>query len=259
MEPDASWLWSRKALSSPSCQSPDVVSNAKMCDGDATSVVIHTDGQQPECLSAHLLGCKFDMHDLDQLDFDMHMEGCRWTWTAPLWLTPDLWETSASGGDSGEVDMLETCPAYALASNFATGGEQKRYWFADPNNVTLHLTMKKEAENSVAGIKVKACQVHELRNGQCTFGTNGFIRDHAHYPDIYGANACTKGDCLYHFVSDIWNGEKGDGGRSGCAFNRWHRSSGCGFSVQNIRIKGRAAAFKGECAALLANSDVAVV
>jgi hypothetical protein len=229
---------------SPSCTSPPVQNNARMCQGDPTSVVIEGNGQ-PQCLSAKASDCKFSMYDMEQLDFDVNMLGCGGTWAAPLWMSPNRWK---GGGASGEVDMMENCPSSAVYSNFAGGGDQVRWSFADPNNLRSHTTMWKRADsNGVMSVFVKTCQPSELVSGSCAFGgTMAYLRD------IYGLNGCSNGgDCIYTLISDIWNGFSGDGGYIGCAGGQPHYSSGCSVAVSRIRFKAAAGTFLGNCAALV--------
>lgn len=215
-----------------------------MCEGDPTSVVIQGNGQ-PQCLSAQMSDCRFNMHDFDQLDADLNMVGCGGTWAAPLWMTPDHW---AGGGDSGEVDMLENCPSSSVDSNFAGGGTQEKWTIANPNSFQGHMTMWKqadEADSSTQSIHVKLCNPDEVQSGVCPEGVTAYLHD------IYGKNGCSNGaNCMYTMVSDIWNGLDGDGGYAGCAGGKTHASSGCHISITNIRVQASSGTFTGKCAAL---------
>lgn len=255
MDANDEWVWSHDAVPSPSCTSPPVENVARMCAGDPTSVVMSSNGQ-PQCLSAQMLDCKFNMYDIDQLDFDVHMEGCAGTWAAPLWMSPNRW---MGGGDSGEIDMLENCPTDSVHSNFAGGGSQIEWGFADANNWNGHTTMWKQQDaDGIMSIHVKACQPWEMDGGSCSE-----VGDVAYLRDIYGLNGCNDGgDCVYTMISDIWNGLDGDGGYQGCAGGQPHYSSGCTFSVTNIRFKASPGTFQGKCEALtgggLSNETVVI-
>lgn len=246
VEASSDWIWSHTAISSPSCTNPAVQNVAKMCENDPTSVVIQGSGQ-PQCLSAQMLDCKFNMHNIEQLDFEVNMIGCNGTWTAPLWMTPDHWE---GGGSSGEIDMVENCPSNAVHSNFAGGGSQVKWSFADPNSVRFHTTMWKQADgDGVQSIHVKSCDPGEAGSGSCSEDGAAYLRD------IYGLNGCNNGhNCMYTMVSDIWNGYSGDGGYQSCAGGQTHYSSGCIFSVTNIRMTAASGTFTGKCAALVHSS-----
>jgi len=243
VDASSDWVWSHEAVPSPSCTSPAVQNVAKMCSGDPTSVVIQGDGQ-PQCLSAQMSDCRFNMHDIDQLDFDVDMVGCGGTWAAPLWMTPDHW---AGGGASGEIDMVENCPSTSVNNNFAGGGTQVKT-SADPNSWRGHTTMWKQADSDgVQSIHVQSC---DPSASSCSEGG-----DVAYLRDIYGLNGCRGGEnCMYTMVSDIWNGNSGDGGYSGCAGGKPHYSTGCSISVTNIRFKAAEGTFTGKCAALLGSS-----
>merc|ERR1719329_1859409 len=57
-----------------------------------------------------------------------------------------------------------------------------------------------------------------------------------------------RGDCIYHMISDLWNGVDGDGGWVGCTHRVTNWGSQCKVSVTNIRTKG--VPFTGKCAAM---------
>jgi len=253
VDASSDWVWSHDAVPSPSCSSPAVENVAQMCTGYPTSVVIRGNGQ-PQCLSAQMPDCKFNMFDIDQLDFDTNMVGCRGTWAAPLWMTPNYW---AGGGDSGEIDMLENCPTDQLWSNFAGGSQQVAWSFADTDSFSGHTTMtlwKQVDGNGVMSIHVKTCKSSEVVGGSCSE-----VGGVAYLQDIYGKNGCSNGvDCIYTLVSDTWNGLARDSGFQGCAGGKPHYSSGCSVSVSNIRFKAFAGTFTGNCAKLNADSATLV-
>lgn len=89
------------------------------------------------------------------------------------------------------------------------------------------------------------CNFDEMQGGSCPDDGNV-----AYYKKVFDANGCKNGDCVYQFVSDIWNGNSGDGGYAACAGGRTHRSSGCSTSVRNIRAQAAEGTFAGKCAAL---------
>jgi hypothetical protein len=248
VEASADWVWSHEAMDSPSCTSPAVENVAEMCEGDPTSVVIRSSGQ-PQCLSTQMPDCKFNMRSIDQLDFDVNMLGCRGTWAAPLWMSPNRW---LGGGDSGEIDMLENCPTDALWSNFAGGGDQVSWAFANTDSFSGHTSMWKRADDDgVVSIYVQTCDASEVD------GTGSCARtsDAAYLRDIYGKNGCNNGgDCVYTLISDIWNGVSGDAGYQSCANGQTHPSSGCSVSVTNIRFKAATGTFAGKCAVLASDT-----
>jgi len=237
----ADWIWNTDAVPSPSCTSPPVENHALMCEGDPTSVVIQGNGG-PQCLSAHS-ACNFHMGNIFQLDFDVSILGCAGTWAAPLWMTPDEWGTD--GPSSGEIDMLEMCPTDALYSNFAGGGTQKKWSSADVNNFHGHTTMWKRAdEYGEQGISVTTCISADMIDGACPEVGAAFL------PNIYDQHGCHDGNCMYHLISDIWNGNDGDGGYQYCASGQSHSSGGCSLSISNILFDAVPGTFEGKCAAL---------
>jgi len=242
--PSSDWVWSSVASPSPSCTSPPVQNNAQMCSGDPTSVVTQGSGQ-PQCLAAKMYDCKFNLHAIQQLDFDINMIGCGGTWAAPLWMSPDHWE---GGGASGEIDMMENCPADAVWNNFAGGGSQVKVAIADPNSFQGHTTMWIQADggSGTQSVHVKTCDPSSMQGGSCP--ETGAV---AYLHDIFGLNGCKRGNCMYTMISDIWNGNSGDAGYAGCAGGHTHLSSGCGFSVTNIRFKATPGTFIGKCSSLV--------
>jgi len=202
--------------------------------------------------------CAFNMHDLDQLDFDVDMLGCQGTWAAPLWMTPTLWE---GGPDSGEIDMMENCPWDQVRSNFAGDSDDNTEvsWTQGSNDLgngddfRSHTTLWKQQDaDGVMGIYVSTCRQTEVgSDGSCSKTGAAFQRD------IYGKNGCSKGDCVYRMVSDLWNGKYGDGGWSACTQEGTNMGSNCKFSVTNIRSKG--VKYAGKCAALMGSSLPMVV
>jgi len=250
--PDSSWVWNTAAMASFSCDSPAVVNNGKMCQGDPTSIVFQASGQA-ECLSSQVDACKFNMHDLEQLDFDVNQIGCKGTWAAPLWMTPDTWK---DGPNSGEIDMMENCPYTQVRSNFAGDSAENTQisWTDDPTHDVVgsgddfqsHTTLRKQAwGDGLMSIFVRTCKQSEVgSDGSCP-NDDGQASQH----DIYGKNGCSQGNCMYRLVSDLWNGVHGDAGWTGCtAGGNTNYGSQCKFSVTNIKIKGPQ--FSGSCAAL---------
>lgn len=238
--PESDWLWDRGTEFYPSCTSPGVTNNAQQCHGDPTSVIFRANGN-PECLATQMSQCKFNMYNLQQLDFDISLENCLGTWAAPLWLTPDYW---AGGGLSGEIDMVEICPTSLLRSNFA--GVYSPYgtevaWNYDANSFAGHVTMVIDNGR----VSVNMCT---NVGGECqTYGG-------ATYENIFASNACSGHDCVYTFISDIWNGISGDGGYWGCAGGHTTPGSQCAYSIRNIRTKAAAGTFPSACSALVSGS-----
>jgi len=251
-DPQSNWAWSTGVSTCPSCTNPPTQNWGKMCPGDPTSVVIENYGK-PSCLRTAMTDCKMNMHEVQQIDFDLRLSLCGSTWAAPLWLTPDYW---AGGGASGELDLVELCPAGDVWTNFAGAeapiGYQSKWEFADPNYFIGHVTMWKNEDGGKGGVTAKMCDETERDNhgGHCS-GKNA-----AYYPSVYGSNGCSSShDCMFTMVSDIWNGYSGDGGFYACSAG-YPQTDTCRTSVRNIRIKGPQ--FYGKCAALNAWTDEVV-
>lgn len=155
--------------------------------------------------------------------------------------------------------MVETCPTGNLHSNYAGGGYGVSWTNFDANYFHGHVTVWKRWVHGKAGISVKICDADEMMaNGYSCHGDGA-----AWYPDIYGSNACSDGhNCMFKFVSDIWNGHTGDSGFEHCTAKHKHpRTADCKHSVRNIKVKGvKGPIFSGKCAPLnAAHQQVEVV
>eukprot|EP00854_Cymbomonas_tetramitiformis_P015634 gene15634-18539_t len=203
-----------------------------MCEGDPSSVVMRV-SVAPVCMWTSSSDCRFDMHDFQQLDATLDMANCKGTWSAPLWMTPDHW---SGGGASGEVDMVEQCPAESLCSNFAGGGKQKCFSRFTPDNFHGHVTMRKEATGRVT---VSICE----GNTSCD------LKDGASYSNIYASNGCHNQNCMFRLMSDIWLATDGDKGWRSCSKSTYKKDSRCAFSISDIRIAS-SQPFSGKCAAV---------
>jgi hypothetical protein len=195
---------------------------------------------QPQCLSAGT-DCYFNMRDLKQLDFDVQMVDCSGVWSAPLWALPNTY--IGKGKVSGEMDFLEQCPNTHVATKFAGAGTGKS-WTNNANDYTAHTTVwKVEKKNGKADIHVRSCPYSEAakNGGSCKHGGQ---KQRAELDNIYGQNACSKGDCVYRLISDMWNGNK----NKGCQKKPKVTGDPCKYSVTNIKTKG--VPFTGKCVAL---------
>lgn len=145
--------------------------------------------------------------------------------------------------------MIENCPWDNVRSNFAGPSDRGKEvdwtgYVGTPNDFKAHTTLWKQDDgDGVMSIHVKACLQSEVNgDGACPEEYTAYLWN------IYKKNGCSKGDCVYHMISDIWNGENGDGGWIGCTGSKTNWGSQCKFSVTNIRTKG--VAFGGNCAAM---------
>lgn len=219
-----------------------------MCAGDPTSLVMEGNGQ-PQCLSAGM-DCYFNMRDFEQLDFDMQMIGCKGVWAAPLWALPNQY--IGKGKVSGEIDMVENCPNTKVETHFAGGGTQAS-WSSNPNDYTSHTTMwKVNGKKGKPDIHVRSCSYSEAAKNGGSCKHSGKNVNKAVLADIYGKNACSQGDCVYRFISDMWNGLEGNGGFKSCQKGKPKKGTPCKYSLTNIRTKG--VPQSGKCAALDSSS-----
>lgn len=114
-EDQSLWLWTAPTLPDghPSCHSAsggvnDMGNRPTMCAGDPTSVRLEMRPNLAECLFATTTNCEILMRNFRSLDYDFFAESdCRGLWTAPLWISPNLWQFPAES--SGEIDSSESC------------------------------------------------------------------------------------------------------------------------------------------------------
>jgi hypothetical protein len=94
-------------------------------------------------------------------------------------------------------------------------------------------------------VRVKICSSTEASNN----GGHCLAANAAYYPNIYGSYGCSNGhDCMFTFISDIWNGLSGDGGYWGCTGGAPPSTKSCRTSVRHITVQGPS--FSGNCGAL---------
>lgn len=182
-------------------------------------------------------GCGTDMTRVSKIEFDFDFAQCQDIWTAPLWITPEVWLDP--GGTSGEIDFLEMCPVGSVATNFGAGGqpgESQLQWGsgAGPNG-PKHMSMTFDRSGN-------------LRSTICNLdGTTGCFAG-ARY-DSFMNRITSKNN--HHFVSDVWNGYGGDGGWYGCGA-RHNEGTQCHYAIMNIRVHtfDGSSLYSGACAAM---------
>lgn len=83
-------------------------------------------------------------------------------------------------------------------------------------------------------------------------GTTGCV-DTAHYENFL--NVITSKN-NHHFVTDVWNGNGGDGGWSGCGAYH-NEDTQCKYAIMNIRVttKDGQPLYSGNCAAMNSGSS----
>jgi hypothetical protein len=228
---------------------PSSCDNSAETSADSMCIDITGSPQHAECLVAQADQCPIAMHAFQQLDYHYRLEGCQGFWTAPLWMTPRVWQW---GPGSGEIDSLEQCPTSNLFMNFAGGGHQVDTT-QDPNNAMGHVTVYKDDAGIVTTTHCTQAEA-EANSGSCKRPTyadcadclNGkntyacWCNEATSPPNIYGSGGCRSGgDCHWLLVSDIWNGVTGDAGYSACTgspTNSYKKDGHCKTSVTDIRL-----------------------
>ena len=245
INPTDDWVWTIPDPNSDknNCSNPlNQNSKPMMCKDDPTSIVLQSISA-PECIKSTTEKCKYNMNDFSQIDFDFQIKDCKYTWAAPLWTTPNTWKWEAG---SGELDYLELCPSDKVMHNFAGGGTQVPVNLdGGPDNMIGHLTSR----NYNGQIQVTSCP--QVGISECDFNK---YPPKAKYPSdkdfnngktIYDQGGCANGgDCIYKFVSDIWNGNNLNS--SLCQVSNglfptgtFNPNSKCKSIIKNIKIKGK--------------------
>lgn len=213
---------------------------------DETSIMMDMSavGSKTGCFVWEAIDCGTDMTRVAAIEFDFDFASCQDVWSAPLWITPDIWKSP--GGTSGEIDFIEMCPVGAAATNFGAGGqagEHQQQWDggSGPNGPKHYrLTL-----DNGGNLKTQICNLDGITG--CNDGAyyNSFI------------NRITSKH-NHHFVSDVWNGYGGDGGWTGCGA-RHNPNTQCRYAIMNLRVstKDGQPLYTGKCAALNAVSSTA--
>lgn len=210
---------------------------------DQTSVFMDMENlaSRGGCFAWEAFGCGTDMTRVSKISFDFDFTSCGDVWTAPLWITPSNWQEP--GGTSGEIDFIEMCPVGSASTNFGAGGEIGETQVSWGSGTGANGPKHYELTLDTAG---------NLRTRICDLGgiTNCF--DGAHYENFI--NHITS-KLNHHFVSDVWNGNGGDGGWYGCGA-RHNEGTTCKYAIMNIRVYTHDGAplYGGTCAALNANA-----
>jgi hypothetical protein len=194
------------------------------------------------CFVWEAASCGTDLTKVSKIEFDFDFSGCGDVWAAPLWITPETW--ISPGGTSGEIDFIEMCPVGAASTNFGAGGqygETQMSWGAGSGaNGPKHYTLTLDDSGN---LKTTVCNLD---------GTTG-CSDAAHYENFL--NVITSKN-NHHFVTDVWNGNGGDGGWSGCGAYH-NEGTQCQYAIMNIRVtsKDGQPIYSGNCAAMNAGSS----
>lgn len=171
--------------------------------------------------------CATDMTLVSKIEFDFDFSDCQDVWTAPLWITPEIWLDP--GGTSGEIDFLEMCPVGIAATNFGSPGqlgETQMQWGSGTNTSTKHgadgpkhftLTL-----DSSGNLKTQICDLDRV---------TGCFSGASYYNFL---NRITS-KYAHRFVTDVWNGYGGDGGWTGCQAIH-NEATQCKYAIMNLRV-----------------------
>jgi hypothetical protein len=179
---------------------------------------------------------------VSKIEFDFDFSACQDVWAAPLWITPENWKSP--GSTSGEIDFVEMCPVGKAATNFGAAGEvgenQEAWGSGSGANGPKHFILSIDANGN---LKTRICNLD---------GTNCI--DGASYSNFL--NVITSKN-NHHFVTDVWNGNGGDAGWSGCGAYH-NEATQCKYAIMNLRVytKSGQPLYSGSCAAL--NGDASL-
>lgn len=188
------------------------------------------------CFAWKASNCGTDMTKVSRIEFDFDFSDCQDVWTAPLWITPETW--IEPGSTSGEIDFVEMCPVGKAATNFAAPG--MAWGNGSSSNGPKHFVMTLDDSGN---LQTKICNLG---------GTAGCFTG-ASYRNFLNV-ATSKND--HHFVTDVWNGNGGDAGWTGCNA-RNNPETQCKYAIMNLRIytKTGQPLYSGSCAALNGDSS----
>ena len=221
---DKSSIWRPLYGSHASCRSPEFTVDqdyAQMCREDATSLSLDLSrlSSPTSCLRYVSDRCKWDIAQLRSIEFHLEMKDCSDVWACPLWMTPQHWRGPQR--HSGEIDFVETCrgtphlsfgdisPFYARWGNLTAQDFKFNCLATFHDNGTVEVILQSEKE--VVRLP--------MLTGEFSYG------------EMTERN--WKGNPAY-FISDIWNGLRGDAGYDSC--QRQTANSKCSFLLRNIEI-----------------------
>lgn len=242
----SSWVWSTDTVQEAnSCTNPSTQNIGQKVGNDPTSIVLDaTTGKTVGgigCYLTNMSDCKFNLHDIKQIEFDITVSNCEDTWFS-FWASPVNY-----GNDntvSGEIDFIEACPINGVYSN----------WAGASDNIASPTQLSSNTSNFTAALKI-------------TISPNGLVevykdtvKTSSKYSNIFNSHGCTQynssDNCVFMFKADIWNGTKGDSGYDYCMQNRRGSpiNSKCKFAITNLRLTPFKSEYKfpvSKCNALL--------
>jgi len=227
---DSSSIWQGGSGKWPSCDQAVRSDGARKCirsNGQADETSLFLDmtsvGNRGGCFAWQVPDCGTDLTRVSKIEFDFDFVNCHDVWTAPLWLTPEVWIWP--GPTSGEIDFVEMCPVGNASTNFAgpgQPGENQMIWGSGlGTKVPKHFTLTLDTNGDLT---TRICNLH---GGKCFNG--------AYYKDFLNSISHKHN---HHFVSDVWNGHGGDGGWTGCQAKHNPRTQ-CMYAIMNLRVHTR--------------------
>lgn len=219
---------------------------------DYTSIYVNAMSTHAKvgCFAWNVPSCSVDLRKVQRIEFDFDLINCGPDWIAPLWLSPLNWQMPPE--TSGEIDFVEACHVGDLKTNFAGGGDQRSIGSPTGLGRPKHIILALENSNSLTAGGTATAQICDLGRVNC--------RKTSSYPNFMGITTANHGRAAsdpYRFISDIWNGLRGDAGYSGCGAHP-NGAMQCAYAVRNIKVFTKTGAPimpAGKCAALNGNDD----
>ena len=208
------------------------------CKGDPTSISLDMSHvrQKDNCFAYNTSEkLPFKPSQIREISFDAQWDQCGDVWTAPIWLCPSSWEINQ--GQSGEIDFIETCRSnnnYSIATAVICDQHlEKDNKCYEPNwghggssNGAKHFIGKID-HNSGDWTMHKCDNLNETNVANCQLISR--------YPRYLFTNNGSKKNMDFHFVSDLWGGDGGDGGFANCG-NYQKTETNCKYTVANIKV-----------------------
>lgn len=206
-------------------------------DVDATSIYVDMRSLSDKvgCFEWIAPECSFPMRSVRRISFDVEWKDCDDLWMAPLWTFSNPWKSPQ--GTSGEIDFVEACPVPKVSTNLGcydpwSGNTEKcmdaQHWGEGSSSDGPQHVM---ATFTGGDLKVEVCT---LDRQACKVVATYMGYLDSVYPTSKGRNN------VYHFVSDIWNDKRKDGGWNGCHAVR-NVDTNCRYAITNIQVESNSA------------------
>jgi len=234
---DGKSIWTHQG-GSYSCNGSYNDEGFSQCQGDPTSISLDMSHvrQKDNCFAYNTSQkLPFKPSQIRELSFDAQWDQCGDIWAAPIWLTPSSWEINQ--GQSGEIDFIETCRSndnYGIKTAIMCDQHLERdnkcyepnWGNGQSSNGAKHFIGQID-HNSGDWTMHKCDNLNETNVANCQLISR--------YPRFLFTNNGSKKNMDFHFVSDLWGGDGGDGGFDNCG-NPNKPDTTCKYTIANIKL-----------------------